>query len=110
MGIRRALEGLLENQAQELRGATGSESRGSGPGSASLVTWSVGERPFAIVSSDGVELRLDEAVAAAARRTPDTEPSDRGPEWVRFNPRELDGHAVDRLEAWFGLAYRRVTE
>lgn len=71
-------------------------------------TWSVAGRPFAVLGPDGIELRLDSAIAAAATRTPDAGPSPRGPEWVRFNPRELDGHAVDRLTAWFDLAYRRA--
>jgi hypothetical protein len=56
----------------------------------------------------GLELRLDQPIATAATRTPDTAPSPRGREWVRFNPRELDGHAVDRLRAWLDLAYRRA--
>ena len=49
-------------------------------------------------------------IAAAAARTPDTAPSPRGPDWVRFNPRELDPHALDRLGAWLELAYRRAGE
>jgi hypothetical protein len=69
-------------------------------------TWSRAGRPFAALGPDGIELRLDPAIAVAAIRTPDTGPSPRGPEWVGFNPRELDGHAVDRLTAWFELAYR----
>jgi hypothetical protein len=75
-----------------------------------VVTWSVGEQAFAALGPAGVEVRLDPPIAAAARRTPDTGPSSRGEEWVRFNPRELDGHAVDRLRAWLDLAYRRATE
>jgi hypothetical protein len=75
---------------------------------AGIVTWSVGDRPFAVLESEGIEIRLDEAIAAAAVRTPDTGPSPRGPEWVRFDPNELDGHAVDRLRAWLELAYRRA--
>ena len=73
-------------------------------------TWSVAGRPFASVSDDGVELRLDPAIARAATRTPDTNMSARGPEWVRFAPRELDDHAIDRLEAWFAFARRRASE
>jgi hypothetical protein len=73
-----------------------------------ITTWSRGGTTFAVLGSEGVELRLDPAIAAAATRTPDTGPSPRGTEWVRFNPRELDGHAVDRLTAWFDLAYRRA--
>jgi len=74
------------------------------------VTWSFGDAPFAILAHDGVELRLDARIAAAAARTPDTAPSGRGPEWVRFNPRAIDPHAVDRLEAWFTLGARRASD
>lgn len=72
------------------------------------ITWSVEDREFAALGSSGVEIRLDAAIAAAATRTPDAAPSGRGQEWVRFNPHELDGHAVDRLRAWLELAYRRA--
>ena len=75
-----------------------------------VITWSVGDRPFAALGPLGVEVRLDPPIAAAARRTPDTGPSSRGADWVRFNPRELDGHGVDRLRAWLELAYRRSAE
>ena len=72
------------------------------------ITWSVGDHAFAALGPNGIEVRLDAAIAAAATRTPDTAPSPRGPEWVRFNPHELDGHALDRLRAWLDLAYRRA--
>ena len=75
-----------------------------------VVTWSRGGREFAVLGPAGIELHLDRAVAAAATRTPDTAPSPRGGDWVRFNPRELDGHALDRLRAWLELAYRRAAE
>jgi hypothetical protein len=65
---------------------------------------------FAVLGGSGIELRLDRAVAEAATRTPDTAPSLRGGEWIRFNPRELDAHALDRLRAWLELAYRRAGE
>jgi hypothetical protein len=65
-------------------------------------------RVFGVLGPDGIELRLEPAIAAAAARTPDAAPSPRGADWVRFNPRELDGHAADRLTAWFDLAYRRA--
>lgn len=74
------------------------------------IRWSRGDRPFAVGGPLGVEFRLDPAIAGAAARTPDAAPSPRGPEWVRFNPRELDGHAIDRVRAWFELAYRRAGE
>lgn len=75
-----------------------------------IVTWTRGDRPFAALGGAGIEIRLDRAIAAAATRTPDTAPSGRGPDWIRFNPRDLDGHAVDRLRAWLELAYRRAGE
>lgn len=70
----------------------------------------VGDTPVAVVSADGAsaEFRLDPAVAAAAQRTPDTSASERGPEWVRFSPADIDGHAVDRAVAWLGSAARRT--
>ncbi len=71
-------------------------------------TWSRSGTAFAALGPSGIEIRLDRAIAAAATRTPDTAPSLRGPDWIRFNPHELDGHALDRLRAWLELAYRRV--
>jgi hypothetical protein len=70
----------------------------------------VGDTRVAIVSVDGstAEFRLDPAVAAAAQRTPDTSTSERGPDWVRFSPTDVDGHAVDRAVAWLGSAARRA--
>lgn len=73
-----------------------------------IETWSVSGQAFAVLGPSGIEILLDPAIAAAATRTPDAAPSQRGTEWVRFNPRELDGHAVDRLRAWLELAYSRA--
>ena len=75
-----------------------------------VVTWSRAGVPFAALGPNGIQIRLDRPIAAAATRTPDTAPLSRGPDWIRFNPRELDGHAVDRLRAWLELAYRRAGE
>jgi len=74
-----------------------------------VVTWSVGDRAFAALGPSGIEIRMDPPIAAAAARTPDTAASERGPDWVRFDPSELDGHAIDRLRAWLDLAYRLAT-
>jgi hypothetical protein len=75
-----------------------------------MITWSRAGRPFAALGTNGIEIRLDQAIAAAATRTPDTAPSSRGAEWIRFNPQQLDGHALDRLRAWLELGYRRAGE
>ena len=71
--------------------------------------WAVGGRPFAVLSGDTLEFRLDPIVGAAARRTPGTTASSRGDDWVAFRPAELDQYAEDRLRAWFAAAYRRAT-
>jgi hypothetical protein len=78
------------------------------PGGATM--WSRLGRPFAVLGADGrsVEFGLDPAVAAAAARTPDVEPSRRGPGWVVFAPAELDEHAADRAVAWLASAHRRL--
>jgi hypothetical protein len=95
-----AIAGELEDQDPPIRTETG----------ASGTTWSRAGTTFAVLGQDGIELRLDRAVASAATRTPDTAPSARGPAWVRFQPRALDPTAVDRLAAWFTLAARRAGE
>lgn len=92
---------ILADAARELRGSEATAVRDE-------VTWSVGGRPFAALSAATLEVRLDEVVAAAARRTPDTSGSARGPEWVTFSPASLDRYAEDRLRAWFGAAHRRA--
>jgi hypothetical protein len=74
------------------------------------VIWSRGGRPFATASPEGTSARfaLDPAVAAAAARTPDVEPSSRGTGWVDFAPADLDDHAADRAVAWLASAHRRL--
>ena len=62
---------------------------------------------FAVRSTaNAVELRLGAEIGEAAQRTPATTASERGPDWVRFEPTTWDGHALDRLEAWFRVAWR----
>ena len=75
-----------------------------------VITWSRAGTAFAALGQNGLEIRLDRPIAAAATRTPDTAPSRRGPEWIRFNPQDLDAHALDRLRAWLELGYRRAGE
>ena len=65
---------------------------------------------FAHRTGEGViELRLGAEIAEAAMRTPDTSPSSRGPDWVRFAPKTWDDMSVDRLEAWFRVAWRMAS-
>ncbi len=95
---------LLDAEAAELAGAK----RSVAP--EREVTWSRGGRAFAVLSGDGsvAEFRLDEAVATAATKTPETTASQRGPGWVRFAPVDLDDHAADRAVAWLASAHRRL--
>jgi len=72
------------------------------------VEWRRGGRPFAALIGDAAEFRLDPLVATAALRTPDTAASKRGADWVRFSPVDVDGHAVDRAQAWLASAWRRA--
>jgi hypothetical protein len=65
-----------------------------------------GSRLFAVVDRAAVEFRLRADVADAVLRTPDTSPSGRGNEWVRFEPEAIDPSVEDRLAAWITSAWR----
>ena len=92
---------LMEATAADLEAV---ERRAIGGGA----EWSTGGIVFAAVSGDRAEFRLAPPVVAAALRTPDTSASGRGPDWVAFAPKVLDGHAVDRAAAWLASAWRRA--
>lgn len=53
-----------------------------------------------------IDLRLGPEIGEAALRTPDTRPSSRGLDWVSFTPKAWDDMSVDRLRAWFRVAWR----
>lgn len=95
------LRSVIEAVAADIPGV---RNAASGSGTA----WVRGDREFAVLEGAALELRLDVPIATAAMKTPDATVSKRGPEWVRFAPPTLDGHAVDRLTAWFALGYRRA--
>lgn len=71
-------------------------------------SWARAGTRFAVLRGTTVELRVGSVIAAAAVRTPDTLPSERGPDWIAFSPPDLDGPARDRLAAWFAAASRRA--
>lgn len=96
-----SLRAVLEREAATLEAA---ESRRTSAG----VEWSIDGILFAATDGDRAEFRLAPAVAAAALRTPDTEPSPRGTDWVAFAPAVLDAHAMDRATAWLASAWRRA--
>jgi hypothetical protein len=70
--------------------------------------WSIGGVVFAATTSEAAEFRLARPVVEAALRTPGTNRSVRGPEWIEFRPAELDRHATDRATAWLASAWRRA--
>ena len=96
MNLREALEEALAD-------LEGVEQTAIGGG----VEWRRGGQPFAALAGDAAEFRLDPQVANAALRTPDTSASKRGADWVRFSPAVVDGHAIDRAQAWLASAWRR---
>ncbi len=63
---------------------------------------------FASCAGSAAEFRLRDEVGVAALRTPNATASARGPGWVRFAPRTLDGHTRDRALAWLESAWRRA--
>jgi hypothetical protein len=95
------LRALLEAAAEDLDDVEAVQGSGG-------VEWRRGGRPFATVSDDVAEFQLDGPVASAAVRTPDTQASKRGPDWVRFSPSALDRYAQDRARAWLAFAWRCV--
>ena len=79
-------------------------------GEGDVIEYRRGARAFAVTSPGSAEFRLRPDVAEAARRTPDVISSERGPEWVRFGPSNLDRFALDRATAWFEFAWRHAVE
>lgn len=72
--------------------------------------WAVGDTVFATLDAQGATaaFHLDPVLVGAAARTPDASADPAGPDWVRFVPADLDGHAADRASAWFAAAFRRA--
>ena len=63
-------------------------------------------RTFAVLRGTQVALRLRPDIAEAALRTPDTEASQRGAEWIEFVPDPSEPQDVDRLSAWLTIGWR----
>jgi len=72
--------------------------------------WRRDGRPFAVLAGVRAEFRLAPIVGRAALGTPDTFHSDRGSDWIAFEPRDLDRASVDRAAAWFASAWRHALE
>jgi hypothetical protein len=74
------------------------------------VEWCRDGRAFAAEAGGRAEFRLPPVVGAAALGTPDTARSERGADWIAFDPRELERMAVDRASAWLASAWRHAGE
>ena len=75
-------------------------------GADGAIEYKAGGKTVAVVAAAGSSA---EFLLTTAARTPDTAPSPRGPAWVRFEPADLDDHAIDRAVAWLGFAVRHAT-
>jgi hypothetical protein len=95
------LSALLAEQARLLEGTVAVP---TGPGT----DYYLDQVLFASDAGNAAEFHLRDEVGAAALRTPDVTSSPRGRGWVRFAPRQLDGHARDRALAWLESAWRRA--
>ena len=99
-------QSLVDQLALAAADLPGVERHEAGDGS---FEWRIAGKPFAAARPPNeTSYLLDPAVAAAALRTPDAEPSPRGPEWVSFRPAVLDRFALDRASAWLESAWRRA--
>ena len=97
------LVALLEEVAATLGGVTS-------VGRDSDLAWAVGGHSIVALEDGTASFRVGREIGAAARHTPETAASALGPEWVAFRPAILDGHARDRIVAWFAAAHRRADE
>ena len=95
------LDDLFRSIASDLEGVAGTVA-------GDATEWRRGGVAFAVLRGDQAELRLTGPVGRAALGTPDTAPSERGPDWISFSPRVLDGMALDRAAAWFENAARHA--
>lgn len=97
-----SLEEALLAEAADLPGVT---VRTAG----ALHAFMVGAQVVATLEGRVAEFRLDQAVAAAALRTPGTRRSPTAPDRIAFAPEELDLYALDRAVAWLRSAVRLAT-
>ena len=75
-------------------------------GSASGTEFKRAGQTFAVLQGSQVSLKLRPDIAEAALHTPGTSPSDRGDEWIEFQPDPSDPQDVDRLQAWLTIGWR----
>ena len=99
--------GSLDERLAKVLGELSDVDRADAAGGAELRR---GSRLFAVLGQGSIEVQLDAAVAAAARRTPNVSASSRGPDWVLFRPKTIDRFALDRAEAWLRSAHRLAAD
>jgi hypothetical protein len=65
---------------------------------------------FAVQSGSRLDFRLRAEIAAAGLRTPETSKSTRGADWITLDTTTVDVFTVDRVTAWFEMAWRIAGE
>jgi hypothetical protein len=109
-GARRATEAVAGGLASELAALAAADSQVEARAAMGVTEYVAGGVAFAAVDGRGASFRLRPEIAAAAVRTDGTRRSDRGPEWVTFEPRTWDRYALDRATSWFELGRRLAAE
>jgi hypothetical protein len=107
-GVRRASEAVEGGLASQLAALAAVDPEVEVRSTLGVTEYAVRGVPFATVERLGGSFRLPPEVAAAALRTGGVGRSERGREWVTFEPSTWDRYALDRASAWFALA-RRVS-
>jgi len=98
----------VEAIAEEIEDHAASLEEAERSGGDGVVMFARSGAQFALLDERGFEFNVGETISGAASRTPDVTPGSRGPDWVRFEPTELDRYALDRAVSWFEAAWRRA--
>ena len=109
-GARRAAEAVEGGLASALAALAGADLEVEVRSTLGLTEYRLRGVTFASVEGRGASFRLRPEIAAAAVRTGATRRSDRGPEWVTFEPRAWDRYALDRATSWFELGRRLAAD
>jgi len=93
----------IERLSTELTGIARRASGGS-------VEFARGSVVFAVQTGARLEFRLRTEIAAAGLRTAATSRSPRGADWISLDTSAGDAFTVDRVVAWFEMAWRVAGE
>jgi hypothetical protein len=94
-----SLQQLVDRITAELGGVASRPAGGA-------TEYARGSSVFAVLRGMTVEIRLRPDIAEAALRTSRTAPSERGAEWIAFEPDPREPQDIDRLRAWLTIGWR----